>query len=75
MPMHQKQVMVVLTLRWVTKPGELENGFEVTSLCPLPIARSPHLCQLDIFGNISALLRPFDMSCIMVFEALVSFPF
>ncbi|XP_054939861.1 T-cell surface glycoprotein CD1b-1-like [Physeter macrocephalus] len=31
----------------------------------------PHLRQLDIFGNISALLGPFDMSCIMVFEALV----
>ncbi|KAB0402292.1 hypothetical protein E2I00_014118, partial [Balaenoptera physalus] len=33
--------------------------------------RSPHLRQLDILGNISALLGPFDMSCIMVFEALV----
>lgn len=75
MPMHQKLIVVVLTLGWVTKPGELENGFEVTSLCPLPIARSPHLRQLDIFGNISALLGPFDMSCITVFEAQVSFPF
>ena len=75
MPMHQKQVMVVLTLRWVTKPGELENVFEMTSLCLLSIVRTPPLPQLDIFGNISALLGPFVMSCIMVFEALVSFPF
>ena len=62
------------------RPGELENfeeieDFEVTSLCPLPISRTFHLYWLDSFGNNSALLDPFDMSCIMVLEAPVSFYF
>ena len=51
------------------------NGFEMTSLCPLYIARTPQVHWLDICGNNSALLDPFDMSCIMVLEALVSFHF
>ena len=59
---------------------ELENfeeleGFTVISLCSLPISRTFHLHRLDSFGNNSALLDPFDMFCIMVLEALVSYYF
>ena len=75
MPMLQKQLMMVLTLRWTRRPGELENGFEVTFLCLLPISRTPHIHWLDTCGNNSALLDPFDMPCIMVLETLVSFHF
>jgi len=71
----RKQVMVLLTLGWARGPEELVNGFEVTSLCPLHIARTPQIHWLDICGNNSALLDPFDMSCIMALEALVSFHF
>ena len=75
MPMLQKQLMMVLTLRWARRPGKLENGFEVTFLCLLPIARTPHIHWLDTCGNNSAILNPFYMPCIMVLETLVSFHF
>ena len=75
MPMHQKHLMMVLTLRWARRPGELENGFEVTFLCLLPIARTPHIHWLDTCGNNSTLLDPFDNPCNMVLETLVSFHF
>ena len=71
----RKQVMVVLALRWARRSDKLVNGFEVTSLCPLHIARTPHVHWLDIRGNNSALLDPFYMPCIMVLETLVSFHF
>lgn len=70
-----KQVTAVLTLKWAGRPGELVNGFDVAFLCPLHIARTSHIHWPDICGNNSALLDPFDMSCIMVLEALVSFHF
>ena len=73
--MHRKQLMMVLTLRWARRPGELENGFEVRFLCLLPIARTPHIHWLDTCGSNSALLDPFHMPCIMVLETLVSFHF
>ena len=75
LPMHRKQLMMVLTLRWARRPGEPENGFEVISLCLLPIARTPRIHWLDTCGNNSALLDPFYMPCIMVLETLVSFHF
>ena len=67
-----RQVRVVLTLRWAGRPGELVNAFDVAFLCPLHIARTPHVHWPDICGNNS---DPFDMSCIVVLEALVSFHF
>ena len=74
MPMCQKWVMEVLTLKWARRPREIENGFEVISLCPLSIARTLHLHWPDTCGNNSGNHR-FDMSCIVVLEALVSFLF
>ena len=50
----------------------MENGFEVISLCPLSIARTLHLHWPDTCGNNSG-NHHFDMSCIVVLEALVSF--
>ena len=73
--MLQKQLMMVLTLRWARRPGKLENGFEVTFLCLLPIARTPHIHWLDTCGNNSPLLNPFYMPCITVLKTLVSFYF